>query len=65
MLGMAQCSGSASLPSPDPESLAVQMYTSGTSGIPKGVMLTYRNLQSDVDAAIIAADLKASMFSLA
>ena len=27
------------------------MYTSGTSGLPKGVLLTYGNLQSDVDAA--------------
>ena len=31
------------------------MYTSGTSGLPKGVLLTYGNLQSDVDAAIAHA----------
>jgi long-chain acyl-CoA synthetase len=34
------------------------MYTSGTSGLPKGVMLTYGNLQSDVDAAIEHANLQ-------
>ena len=45
-------------PSPKPDDLAVLMYTSGTSGLPKGVMLTYGNLQSDVDAAIEHADLK-------
>src|SRR5687768_15351233 len=39
-------------PSPKADDLAVLMYTSGTSGLPKGVMLTYGNLQSDVDAAI-------------
>jgi long-chain acyl-CoA synthetase len=31
---------------------------SGTSGLPKGVMLTYGNLQSDVDAAIQHAQLQ-------
>lgn len=46
------------LPSPDPDDLAVLMYTSGTSGVPKGVMLSYGNLQSDVDACIEAAALK-------
>ena len=34
------------------------MYTSGTSGLPKGVCLTYNNLQSDVDASIEQGQLK-------
>lgn len=34
------------------DDLAVLMYTSGTSGVPKGVPLTHANLQSNVDAAI-------------
>lgn len=41
-----------SLPNPSPDELAALLYTSGTSGLPKGVMLTYSNLQSVVDAAI-------------
>jgi len=32
--------------------LAALIYTSGTSGLPKGVPLTHGNLQSNVDAAI-------------
>jgi long-chain acyl-CoA synthetase len=46
------------LPTPAPDDLAVLMYTSGTSGLPKGVQLTYNNLQSDVDAAIEFAKLE-------
>jgi long-chain acyl-CoA synthetase len=46
------------MPERGADDLAVLMYTSGTSGLPKGVMLTYGNLKSDVDAAIEAADLK-------
>src|SRR5258706_5905765 len=45
-------------PSPSPDDTAVLLYTSGTSGLPKGVILTYGNLQSDVDASIEAADLQ-------
>ncbi|MEZ0264324.1 MAG: class I adenylate-forming enzyme family protein [Phycisphaerae bacterium] len=45
-------------PSPAPDDMAVLLYTSGTSGLPKGVVLTYRNLQSDVDAAIEHAALR-------
>jgi long-chain acyl-CoA synthetase len=46
------------LPSPKSDDLAVLMYTSGTSAMPKGVMLTYGNLQSDVEAAITHARLE-------
>jgi long-chain acyl-CoA synthetase len=46
------------VPSKSPDDLAVLMYTSGTSGLPKGVELTYNNLQSDVDASILHAALK-------
>ena len=45
-------------PNPKPDDVAVLLYTSGTSGMPKGVLLTYGNLQSDVDAAIEHAQLK-------
>lgn len=40
--------------------LAIILYTSGTSGKPKGVMLTHGNLHSNVDAAIQHADLTSS-----
>ncbi len=44
-------------PSPAANDMAVLLYTSGTSGLPKGVILTYGNLQSDVDSAIEHAAL--------
>jgi long-chain acyl-CoA synthetase len=50
--------GTPPLPTPAPGDLAVLMYTSGTSGLPKGVELTYQNLQSDVDDSIRYARLE-------
>ena len=40
----------------DPEDVATILYTSGTSGPPKGVMLTHRNLISNVDSSVLTAD---------
>ncbi len=39
-----------------PEDVAVILYTSGTTGRPKGVMLTHRNLYSNAAAAVSLAD---------
>jgi sulfoacetate-CoA ligase len=41
-------------PIPSPDSLALLMYTSGTTGTPKGVMLTHGNLAAN--ARIISAE---------
>jgi long-chain acyl-CoA synthetase len=46
------------VPAKNADDMAVLMYTSGTIGLPKGVMLSYGNLQSDVDAAIAHAALR-------
>ena len=45
-------------PTVQPEDTAILLYTSGTSGVPKGVCQTFRNLKSDMDAAIEKAQLK-------
>ena len=44
----------ADAPPPSPDALALLMYTSGTTGKPKGVMLTQANLAAN--AAAIAAE---------
>ncbi|HEY8665388.1 MAG TPA: AMP-binding protein, partial [Tepidisphaeraceae bacterium] len=49
---------SPKFPAPKGDDMAVLLYTSGTSGLPKGVILTYNNLQSDVNAAIEHARLQ-------
>ncbi|MEU7616657.1 AMP-binding protein [Micromonospora rifamycinica] len=37
---------------PDPDDVAVAFYTSGTTGAPKGVMLTHRNILYNVDRMV-------------
>jgi long-chain acyl-CoA synthetase len=50
-------------PNPQDDDLAVLLYTSGTSGRPKGVMLTHGNIHSNVVAAIEHASItKAETF---
>lgn len=44
-------------PDVNDDDTAVLLYTSGTSGTPKGVLQTYRNLRSNIDACIDAARL--------
>jgi long-chain acyl-CoA synthetase len=45
-------------PTVSSDDVAILLYTSGTSGLPKGVMLTYGNLQSDVDLTISTVHLE-------
>jgi len=45
-------------PRPGSESLAVLLYTSGTSGRPKGVMLTHGNLEANIRGAAACAGIR-------
>jgi long-chain acyl-CoA synthetase len=48
--GEADVTATAEASAPAPDSVALLMYTSGTTGLPKGVMLSQRNLAANAQA---------------
>ncbi|NVM86398.1 acyl-CoA synthetase (AMP-forming)/AMP-acid ligase II [Variovorax sp. SG517] len=50
----------ADVPPPSPDAVALLMYTSGTTGNPKGVMLTQRNLAANAHAISVEHQLRPS-----
>lgn len=48
----------------DPDDVAMLMYTSGTTGKPKGVMLTHRNLITSAESAYKANEVQKPQVSL-
>src|SRR5262249_6885514 len=55
---MERLGGHPAAPPVGPDDTAVILYTSGTSGAPKGVCLSYRNLTSNADDCIQKARLQ-------
>ena len=45
-------------PAPDPDGLALLLYTGGTTGRPKGVMLSHRNMVAGAESSVDAAALR-------
>jgi len=55
----ARVETSAAMAAPSPDTVALLMYTSGTTGVPKGVMLTQANLAANAHAISAEHDLGA------
>ncbi|GLH16158.1 Luciferin 4-monooxygenase, partial [Gryllus bimaculatus] len=49
LLEAAGAEAAAALPEGDPDAVAALPYSSGTTGLPKGVMLTHRNLVANIE----------------
>ena len=54
------------MPSRDPDDMAALLYTSGTTGLPKGVMLSSRNILTNVAqiTAVIDIDHRDRLFGV-
>lgn len=63
--GLLACTGPEPQIAPDPDALAALPFSSGTSGVPKGVMLTHRNLVANCCQCIQVLALPQSAVSLA